>query len=168
MVDKPQSFIVTTDFKTPKVTSTGNNRQPTKIDFKYFKKGQIIKGVLHKDASGNPDVLMVEGTLAVPLEVVKRVIAKDISSADGTAVSSQIELPKISVKPKDKKTKYLDAVVIGAIAGFILTIVSEKNQWVSINEEKPHQNKLIGAGVGGVIGAFLVYRFGNKKESDIK
>ncbi len=158
-MSKLQDFVVTQDFKTPKVTSTGNNRQPTRIDFKYFKKGSVIKGFLHTDKSGNPDVLMIhDGTLAVPLDVIKKVVVKDIQTSgfDGPAKSDK---PKVSLKPKDTKTRYLDAFVAGAIAGLILTIVSEKKGWLALNEESPYQNKLIGAAAGSVIAAFIVYRF---------
>ncbi len=164
--EKELDFVVTQDFKTPRVTATGNNKQPTRIDFKYFKKGQILKGVLHKDNQGNPDVLMLNGTMAVPLEVVKRVITKDIQTSGFDGDVSKSDAPtKISLKPKEgSKMKYLDAAIIGGIAGFILTIVSEKKGWLDANEESPYQNKLIGAGVGAVVGAFLIYRFGNNKE----
>lgn len=156
-----KDFVLTKDFVSPMVVNTGHPSKPTRIEGKKFRKGEIIKGEL-KPTEANPEFVLVAGRLVVPIGFVRVVVTKSVnqtSSFDAT----KAEKPKIDLKPKDTKTKYIDAFVLGALAGLAAAIIAEKKGWIPANEAAPHQAKLIGAGIGAATGTYLMFRFGNKK-----
>jgi len=167
-------FVATTDFKTPYVVSTGMPHKPTKIMTKNFKKGDIICGEL-KESKGKPAFVLYKGVMVIPLNVIKKVVTMDIntqtSSANGVGTSGSSEEPAVRVqqtpktvaeaKKKAGLNKYLDAVILGAILGYGVTYFAEKKGWLPTAVDQ--KNKLIGASIGALGGAYMVYRFKSSK-----
>jgi hypothetical protein len=156
-----KNYVITQDFKSPYVVSTQHPKNPTKIMFAQFKKGQIIKGEL-KHSQGVPSFILYKDLVVVPLDFVKAVVTKDVffDNADGDK-KPLLELRKTS----NPKVKYLDGAVVGAIIGFIGVYYAEKKGWLSPSEESPMQNKLIGMGVGALAGAYAIFRFRRPKST---
>ncbi len=159
-------FVATTDFNSPYVVATGMPHRPTQIKTKRFKKGQIITGKMIEDG-GKPAFVLWSGVVVVPLSCVKKIIVKDInlnptdtvvSSAEGDIRAEKPRVPVVSPKDKAKaedKKKYIDGLIIGAIAGGGGAYLAQKKGWIAVPDSK---NLLIGAVVGGFLGAYLVYR----------
>jgi hypothetical protein len=148
-----KSYIVTQSFKTPLVRVTGMAHKPQEIRFKQFRKGDIVKGEL-KHANNKPAFVLVGSQLVVPLNAVKELVTKEIvSSADGESKPQE----KVKITPnKDPKMKYLDAVILGGLAGFGGVYLAEKQGWIPNVDKK---NRIYGALVGAAAGLYLVYRF---------
>ena len=147
-----KSYIVTQDFKSPVVRVTGMPHKPQDIRFKRFRKGDIIKGEL-KHANNEPAFILVGGACVVPLNVVKELVTKEITSnAEGTE-----EKKPIKITPKEgPRMKYLDAVIIGAALGVGGAYLAEKQGWIAMPDKK---NKIYGALIGAAVGLYFVYRF---------
>lgn len=170
-------FVATQDFKSPYVISTGMPHKPTAIKTKTFKKGEIISGnMIKKD--GKPAFIMYKNTIVVPLSCVKQVLVKDIntitdknSSADGSTNSASSDnKPKVTIDIKSNgksvdKRKYLDAVIVGGLIGLGVTFYAENKGWLAVATQK---NKIIGTVSGALAGAYLMYRFGGKLNSNTK
>ena len=158
-------FVATQNFKSPYVVSTGMPHKPTQIKTKSFRKGDIIVGEMKTDKFGKPAFVMHKGVMVVPLSCVKIVVTKDInpnvtSNAEGDNVPTKPPVKTINInKPTsetEKKKKYLDGMIIGALAGFGAAYYAEKKGWIAVPEQK---NKIIGAVVGALAGAYMVFRF---------
>jgi hypothetical protein len=170
-----KSYILTQDFKSPYVRVTGRPEKPQQICFKNFKKGEVINGELKHD-NNKPAFVLVKGTLAVPLSVIKELVTKDVvNPVDETVTSSAEGAPKkegdavkkdgketsgkITIASATSKVKYIDAIVIGGIVGFAGVYLAEKQNWITSVDNK---NKVYGA-VGGALAAlYVVYRIKNK------
>jgi hypothetical protein len=156
-------FVATRDFKSPYVISTGMPHKPTAIKMKDFKKGEIISGSMIKK-NGKPAFVMYKSTIVVPLSCIKQVIVKDInapvtSSAEGDTKTETKPRVVVDIKSNGKsvdKKKYFDGIIVGALVGFGATFLAEKKGWIAVPSQK---NKMIGAGVGAVIGLYVAYRF---------
>lgn len=154
-------FVATQDFVTPYVVSTGQPHRPTQICKKKFRKGDIITGEV-KTVKGKPSFVLHKGVMVIPFSVIKQVITKDIviSNLDGTSDAVNKANPKVEVKvikPADAKNKkYIDGMLIGAVAGFGGAILAEKQGWIANVDKK---NKVYGAIAGAVLGAYYIYRF---------
>jgi hypothetical protein len=148
-----KNYVITQDFKSPYVVSTQHPKNPTKIMFAKFKKGQIIKGEL-KHSQGVPSFILFKDMVVVPLDFVKSVVTKEVVlSADGDSK------PLIEVKKTNNpKVKYLDGAIIGALIGLAGAYYAEKRGWLTPSEENPMQNKLIGLAVGALAGAYATFR----------
>lgn len=152
-------FVANQDFSTPYVIATGQPHRPTQICKKKFKKGDIITGEI-KTANGKPSFVLHKGTMMIPLSCVKQIVVKDIviSNADGDDKVAKTN-PKVEVKTitpqATKNKKYIDGIVIGAIAGFGGTILAEKQGWI---KEINKKNRIYGAVIGAVIGCYVVYK----------
>lgn len=166
MEDKnKKDYVLTRDYTAQYVVTTGKPNSPANIQNKLLAKGTIVKGVLHKDKQGNPTFVMVGETMVVPVTVLKKVVTKGIESSNFEGDSESSSKPMLAIpKAKNNKEKYMDAVIVGAIAGFVLTLIAEKRGWLNTEEsENPYQFKAIGAGIGALAGAYFVYRFTKKK-----
>jgi hypothetical protein len=165
---KSQDYVFTQDYKAVYVVATGMPHKPSSIKFKKFRKGEIIKGVLHSPY-GKPEFVMIDGIMVVPTNVLRKVITKTINgggqnSFDGTGGSSESTSQTIAIKkPVDPKIQYMDAMLIGGVVGLVLTHIAEKKEWIGKSEENPYQNKLIGAAVGAAVGAYIVFKTRSKK-----
>ena len=155
-----ESYILTANVTTPIVRATGIPHKPQSIQMKRLAKGTIVKGEL-KHANNKPAFVLVDGVMVVPIGSVRKLVTKDIvSGADGSGDTSNADGKKpetktvtISTMPK---LKYIDAVVLGAIAGVGGAFLAEKQGWIAQPDKK---NKLYGALIGAAVGCYLLYRF---------
>ena len=173
-MDKKLDFVATKDFKSPYVVATGQPHRPTSIKTKQFKKGEIISGEI-KTSQGKPAFVLYRGVMVVPLSCVRQVITKEIGAtpetkmttvgADGettvVAPKGSITVNKKGTANEEKKKRYLDGILLGALAGFGATYFAEKKGWIPTASQK---NKVIGAVAGALIGVYAVYRFGLDKK----
>lgn len=147
-----KSYIVISDVRTPYVQATGVPHRPQEVKFKLIRKGEIIKGEL-KHANNKPAFVLVNGALVVPLSAVKELVTKDVSSEFGggtTGEKKPIKLPSID------KVKYIDVLIIGALAGVGGAYLVEKQGWIGEPDKK---NKLYGALIGGAVAVYGLYRY---------
>jgi len=147
-----KSYIVISDVKTPYVQATGVPHRPQQVRFKLIRKGEIIKGEL-KHANNKPAFVLVNGALVVPLSALKELVTKEVSSEfEGAATSEKkpIKLPSIN------KVKYVDALIVGALAGVGGAYLMEKQGWLGEPDKK---NKLYGALIGGAVALYGLYRY---------
>lgn len=158
-----KSYILTQDHKAPYVVATGLPHKPQKVGFKKYAKGDIIKGEL-KHANGKPAFVLVSGVCVVPLGVIKELVTKNVVSHEDSQVSSADGINQAeSTKPQTKKLpkiKYVDAMLIGGLVGFIGVHVAQKQNWIQNTDNKV---KLYGTLAGVALGAYFVYRFANPK-----
>lgn len=161
-----KSYILTNDYKAPYVTATGLPHNPSAIRFKQFKRGDIIKGEM-KHANNKPAFILVNGVAVVPLDVVKELVTKEvISHTDGEgAVKGAAKLvDKIggtSKENKNPKVRYADALIIGAVVGFVGVIIAEKQGWIAEPDKK---YRLYGAVGAGALAMYIVYRSKTQKK----
>lgn len=161
-----KSYILTEDFKSPYVRVTGRPERPQQLCFRKFKKGEIVNGEL-KHANNKPAFLLIEGTLVIPINLIKELTTKDVretetvSGADGKkAEEIKVESKGGSITiPTSPNVKYADAFIIGAIVGVSSVYVAEKQGWITSIDNK---NKMYGALAGALAGMYLVFRFKNK------
>lgn len=154
-----KSYIFTHDYKAPYVTVTGLAHNPQAVKFKKFQKGEIVKGEL-KHANNKPAFILVNGVCVVPLDIVKELVTKAVvSGADGTTNSFPSK-PKVAALPTNPKVRYIDAMLVGAVAGVVAVFVAEKQGWIENPESK---YKLYGALIGAVAASYIVYRTNNAK-----
>jgi hypothetical protein len=159
-----ETFIVTANTKAPYVRATGMPHRPQAVEFKQFRRGDMIKGEL-KHANNQPAFVLVAGCLVVPLSVLKKVVTKEISSnADG----SQEKPKEKTIKSVAVKATYIDGVLMGAVAGAVITYLCEKQGWIVAPAEGGNKNKLYGALFGAVAGAYIVYKIKQNKPQVIK
>jgi hypothetical protein len=151
-----KSYVVTQDYRSPFVRMTGRPNRPQEVKFKSFRKGDIVNGEL-KHANNAPAFVLVQGTLVFPLSVVKEVVTKEIvSEVEGG--EAKPEAKKISLQSMSK-VKYIDAIVVGGLAGFGGVFLAEKQGWIVSPDKK---NRIYGAIGGALLGIYLVYRTKNK------
>lgn len=156
-------FVVTKNFKSPYAVATGVPHKPTALKTANFKKGQIIKGDIKKDDVGNNAFVMYRNTIVVPLDCVRQVLTKEVdlkngfSNATGSSkpLSAQAQIIKVQPPKEEVRKKYIDAIIIGGILGFVATYYAEKKGYVQPEEK----NKMIGVALGSLAGLYLVYRF---------
>jgi hypothetical protein len=153
-----KSYIITKDVKSPVVVNSQTAHKPAQIRFKNFRKGQIVQGEL-KHANNVPSFVLVGRMCVVPLECVKELQGKEIKSSSftGADMDEQKSQSKV-IKVENPKIKYLDALIIGGLAGFLLVHVAEKQGYITPNEENDKKHKMYGAIGGALIGLYLTYR----------
>jgi hypothetical protein len=151
-------FVATQNFKSPYVLATGKPHQPTAIKVLQFKKGDVIVGELKRDKEGKPAYILHKGIVVIPLNCVRQVLTKEInmSAVDGEKITMKVNATTPSA---EKKKMYMDSVIVGGILGFAVTYYAEKKGYIAVASQK---NKVIGAIIGGLAGAYLVYRFKSK------
>lgn len=159
-----KSYVLIKDFDAAYVVATGMPHQPQAFKKKTFKKGDIVNGVL-KNEKGTAAFVLVGATLVLPITVLREVTTKQIGATTNTAqVSNADGSTKLNATTAAvttvTRTKYLDAALIGAVAGAAIAYFAEKRGWIATPSGK---NKLIGAGIGAAIGLYFVYRNNAKK-----
>lgn len=170
-------FVTTKEFKTPYVISTGQPHRPTAIKTKQFRKGDIISGEM-KTSHGKPAFVLYKGVMVIPLTCIRQVITKEINTNLGADGDTKTTTPpkegssgsiKVvggkTASTEEKKKRYLDGIIVGALAGFGATYYAEKKGWIPMPSQK---NKIIGAVVGALAGFYVVYRFGLDKTTTKK
>ena len=164
-----KNYILTSNFISPVVTATGQPHRPTKIEGKRFRKGQIVKGVMQY-ANGAPSHILMGGTLMIPATHLREVETRELSNAAGPTTEALLEKPSETLTPsvktiepaKNPKVKYLDAILVGGVIGFVGVIIAEKQGWIPVPEKK---YKLMGAVGGAFIACYFVYRSQQNKVS---
>lgn len=153
-----KSYIIVKDCKSPVVTNSQTAHKPAQIRFKHFRKGQIVQGEL-KHSGNQPSFVLVGRMCVVPLDCVKELQGKDIQTSGftGADMDEAKKQPKV-VKVENPKIKYLDALIIGGLVGFLAIHFGEKQGYITPNEENDKKNKMYGALGGALIGLYLVYR----------
>ncbi len=155
------TYLVISDFKTPYVTSSRNPRNPTQINWKRFKKGELIAGEL-KHTNNKPSFVMYNGVCVVPLSVLKAVVTKEILSSAGGPVNEAplgSETTKKIVVKENPKIKYADAAIFGALIGLAGVFLANKKGWIKV---PANINYAYGAGVGAAAAVYFIYRQNNK------
>ena len=154
-----KSYIVTKGFNAPYVVGTGMAHRPTRINKRKFVKGQLITNGVMQYANGQPAFLLVQGVMPIPLECIKEVVAKDVvvSSFDGK--EKKKPEPKKIKSPlppsSNPKVKYIDALLIGGLAGLVGVHFAQKKGYIKNPDPK---FKLYGALGGGLLAWYVVYR----------
>jgi hypothetical protein len=155
-------YIVVKSFKSPVVYSGGSHpKLRSQVKYAFFKKGQVISGTLKVKENGDPDYIIHKRAVVVPISAVKELVTKEmISNADGETdlIKKQVE-NKILGK-ETNKVRFIDSAIIGGVIGVAIVWYAEKKGWVKEQEDAkiPHQNKLIGLLVGGLLGAYYTHR----------
>ena len=155
------TYLVTADFKTPYVTSTPDPRNPTKINWKVFRKGDLLSGEL-KHSNNKPAFVLYNGVAVIPLSVIKAVVTKEIvSNAGGPENTAPLgsETTKKIVEVKSPKVRYADAAIFGALVGMAGVFLANKKGWIKVPD---NMNYAYGAGIGAAAGAYIIYRNSNK------
>lgn len=155
-------YIVIKTFKSPVVYSGGSHpKLQAQVKYMTFKKGSVLDGTLKTKANGEPDYIIHKGCVVVPIAAVKELITKAIvtSNADG-ATSSETPKQKSIIPESKSKVRYIDSAIIGGLVGLGAVWFAEKKGWlVEPAESKiPHQNKLAGVVIGGLLGAYYTFR----------
>ena len=160
-----KTYIITKDVKVPIVVTQGVAHRPAQIRYKMYRKGDMVQGEL-KHSNNKPSLVLV-GTMGVlPLDCVQEVTSIPVgktevsSSADGNS-----ETKKEAVEQTNPKVKYGDAMIIGALVGFLGVHLAQKYNYIPAEDNK---FKLYGAIGGGLLGMYLVYRNQSSKKAKVK
>ncbi len=152
-----QSYRIKENMKAPYVVATGNSRNPTRVEYKQFRKGELINGEM-KHANNKPALVLVKGVIPIPIWNIEAVVTKEINAtpeATSNADAAQKKEAPKKIEIKSNKHLYLHAAVIGIVLGVAGAIVAEKKVWVPANPK----NKLYGALIGMGSAIYLTYAF---------
>ena len=152
-----KSYLMTQDYKMPVVLEGQQAHRPAQVRFKTLRKGQVVVGEL-KHVNNQPACILVGRTGAIPLNFVQEINTSPIATATETKTETQSSAEgkvKEFISPSNPKVKYGDAMIIGALVGFIGVHVAQKYEYLPADEKK---YKLFGALAGGLLGVYLVYR----------
>ena len=118
----------------------------------------MVQGEL-KHSNNKPAFVLVGQMGVVPLNCIQEVTSVPVtSSADGS--DEKKEDKKVEVK-KDSKVQYGDAMIIGALVGFVGVFMAQKYGYLDQENKK---FRLYGALGGGLLGVYWVYRNKNTKK----
>jgi hypothetical protein len=148
-----KTYILTKDVKCPIVDGHNYTHKPLQVKTKVFRRGQIVRGEL-KHADNKPAFILVGAMCVIPIDAVKELQGKDIESRfDGADMEKKkVDLKKIKENPK---IKYMDALIIGGLLGFVGVYYAEKKGYLTSEDNK---YKIYGAIGGALVGMYLVYR----------
>ena len=173
-----KSYVLSQDFATPYVVATGMPHNPQQIKVKKFRKGDIVQGEL-KHANNQPAFVLVQGTLVIPLEVIKELVTKAIIDNDTPPIDVEIvekenedvvvknkKTNAMTLKSSDPKVNYIDSMLIGGLVGLGGMYLVKRQNWI---EEFDKKYYLYAGLVGAVAGAYIIYRTrSTKKANDLK
>jgi len=157
-----KTYILTRDINCPVVATGGTAHKQTQMRMKRFRKGQLIQGEL-KHSNNQPAFILVGRMCVIPIDAVKEIQGKDVTSKFS---GSDMDQKKTPVQPaplqsSNPKVKYMDALLIGGLIGFIAVHFAEKKGYITSEDNK---NKMYGAIGGAILGAYLVYRHESSKK----
>jgi len=153
-----KTYIITKDVKVPIVVNSGQAHRPAQVRYKTYRRGEQVQGEL-KHSDNKPAFVLVPPMGVLPLNCVQEVTSVPITSnADGT--SEKKDEKKVEVK-KDSKVQYGDAMIIGALVGFVGVFMAQKYGYLDQENKK---FRLYGALGGGLLGVYWVYRNKNTKK----
>jgi len=164
-----KAYIVKESFKAPFVVATGIAHKPQRVEYKPFKKGQIIRGEM-KYNNGKPAFVLVGGIVPVECKYISELSAKDINTGSSEQTSNATGTgndPKnqVEIKSSNPRIKYIDAMLVGALVGAIGVHFAEKKGYIPNPDQK---NKLYGALAGALLAWYVVYRQQTNKKVEIK
>lgn len=159
-----KTYIITRDVKVPIVVSQGMAHKPAQIRYKTYRKGDMVQGEL-KHSNNKPSFVLVGAMGVLPLNCVQEVTSIPVSNADGGTTAEAGETKKEAVVQTNPKVKYGDAMIIGALVGFLGVHFAQKQNYIPSEDNKI---KLYGAIGGGLLGMYLVYRSQGTKKSSVK
>ena len=123
-----KTYILTKDIKVPIVVSQGQAHKPAQIRYKTYRKGEMIQGEL-KHANNKPSFVLVGSMGVIPLNCVQEVSSSPVMSGfDGKADDS--EAKKEVVVQTNPKVQYGDAMIIGALVGFLGVHFAQKYNYI--------------------------------------
>jgi len=155
-----KTFILKRNIEVPFVLTTSSPNKPPLIKKKAFRKGEMIQGEL-KHANNVPSFVLIGKTGVIPLECVEEVLSKPVgettSSASGDTVKSADEKNKkaILAPATNNKVRYADAMLIGALTGFLGVYFAQKHGYIDAENKK---YRLFGAVGVGLLAVYIVYR----------
>lgn len=162
-----KAYIITQDVKVPDVVGGGTAHKQAQVRFRMFKKNQIIEGEL-KHANNKPAFVLVGRMLCIPIECVKELQSKDITSSfAGADMDEKKDTPKITtpLTVSNPKVQYLDAILIGGAIGFLGAHYAMKKGYLPDDDKKVRVYAAIGC---AILGAYFVYRSQAIKNSPVK
>ena len=148
-----KTYIITKDVKVPIVVNQGQAHRPAQVRYKTYRKGEMVQGEM-KHSNNQPAFVLVGTMGVIPLNCIQEVTSVPISNADGTTTETG-EKTKKEVVIENPKVKYGDAMIIGALVGFVGVHLAQKYNYINSEENKM---KFYGAIGGGLLGVYLVYR----------
>jgi hypothetical protein len=158
---KKQTYLVTSNFTTPYVVSSHNPRNPTETKWKRFRKGEMLSGEMIFD-KGKPNFVLYDSVCVIPLSVIRAVVTKEIvSNATGPIPTTPLgqDSTKKIVKVENPKTRYVDAMLVGALIGVGGVYLANKKGWIAVPDKMHYA---YGAGGAALLAAYFIYRQNNK------
>jgi len=160
-----KTYIITKDVKVPIVVTQGVAHRPAQIRYKTYRKGEMVQGEL-KHSDNKPAFVLVGKMGVLPLNCVQEVTSIPVSNANGsTTPTPEDGEKKEAVVPTNPKVKYGDAMIIGALVGFLGIHLAQKYNYIPAEDNKL---KLYGAIGGGLLGMYIVYRGQGSKKATVK
>lgn len=148
-----KTYILTKDVKCPIVDGHNFTHRPVQVKTKTFRKGSIVRGEL-KHSDNKPAFVLVGAMCVIPIDCVKELQGKDITSRfEGSDMDEK--KPKTAKLPENPKIKYLDAMIIGGLLGFVGVYYAEKKGYIQSEDNK---FRIYGAVGGALLGMYLVFR----------
>jgi hypothetical protein len=148
-----KTYIITKDVKVPIVVNSGQAHRPAQVRYKVYRKGEMVKGEL-KHSNNKPAFILVGSMGVLPLNCVQEVTSVPVTSSV-TGEATNIIPPKESEAVKEPKVQYGDALIIGALVGFVGVFMAQKYGYLNQEDKKL---RLYGALGGGLLGMYWVYR----------
>jgi hypothetical protein len=148
-----KTYIITKDVKVPIVVNSGQAHRPAQVRYKVYRKGEMVQGEL-KHSNNKPAFILVGSMGVLPLNCVQEVTSVPVTSSVTGEATNTIP-PKESEAVKEPKVQYGDALIIGALVGFVGVFMAQKYGYLNQEDKKL---RLYGALGGGLLGIYWVYR----------
>ena len=148
-----KTYIITKDVKVPIVVNSGQAHRPAQVRYKLYRKGEMVQGEL-KHSNNKPAFILVGSMGVLPLNCVQEVTSVPVTSSVMGEATNTIP-PKESEAVKEPKVQYGDALIIGALVGFVGVFMAQKYGYLNQEDKKL---RLYGALGGGLLGIYWVYR----------
>mgnify|MGYP000104838846 CR=1 FL=1 len=153
-----KTYVITKDVKVPIVVNSGQAHRPAQVRYKVYRKGEMVQGEL-KHSDNKPAFVLVGNMGVIPLNCIQEVTSVPVTS-NAVGEVTDANAPKETEVKKEPKVQYGDAMIIGALVGFVGVYMAQKYGYLSEEDKK---YRLYGALGGGLLGLYWVYR--NKNTS---
>ncbi len=148
-----KTYVITKDVKVPIVVNSGQAHRPAQVRYKTYRKGEMVQGEL-KHSNNKPAFILVGNMGVIPLNCIQEVTSIPVTSSV-TGEATDTTPPKEAEVIKEPKVQYGDAMIIGALIGFVGVYMAQKYGYLSEEDKK---FRLYGALGGGLLGMYWVYR----------
>jgi len=153
-----KTYVITKDVKVPIVVNSVQAHRPAQVRYKVYRKGEMVQGEL-KHSDNKPAFVLVGNMGVIPLNCIQEVTSVPVNS-NAVGEMTDATAPKETEVKKEPKVQYGDAMIIGALVGFVGVYMAQKYGYLSEEDKK---YRLYGALGGGLLGIYWVYR--NKNTS---